>query len=75
MEYAQTPYKNYAAINMKLQLLGMRHFRDEINDTDPSFVEELNRIGELGYSLCGLIAGEMTTHLEAPDLRPAPWCP
>jgi hypothetical protein len=57
MEYAQTPYKNYAAINMKLQLLGMRHFRDEINDTDPSFVEELNRIGELGYSLCGLIAG------------------
>lgn len=57
MEYTQTPYKNYAAINLKLQSLGMRHFRDEINDTDPSFVEELNHIGKLGYSLCGLIAG------------------
>jgi len=57
MESTNTPYKNYAAINEKLQLLGMRHFRDEINDTDPSFVDEINDIGKLGYSLCGLIAG------------------
>jgi hypothetical protein len=57
MEYAGTPYQNYAAINEKLQALGMRHFRDEINDTTPSFVDEINSIGKLGYSLCGLIAG------------------
>ena len=57
MESTNTPYKNYSAINAMLQSLGMRHFRDEINDTDPSFVYEINAIGKSGYSLCGLIAG------------------
>lgn len=57
MEYANTPYKHYDAINAALGTLGMRHFRDEINDTDPRFVRELHHIGELGYTLCGLIEG------------------
>lgn len=57
MEYTSTPYGDYGAINRALQLLGMRHFRDEINDTDASFVNELQQIGTVGYSLCGLIEG------------------
>lgn len=57
MEYAKTPYKNYALINRKLQELGIHHFRDEINDPDPAFVDELKRSGQLGYALCGLIEG------------------
>jgi len=57
MEAANTPYRDYDVINDKLQALGMRHFRDEINNTNPSFVKELNHIGTLGYTLCGLIEG------------------
>jgi hypothetical protein len=57
MEYANTPYKHYATINQKLRELGMRHFRDEINDTHQPFVKELKDIGGLGYSLCGVIEG------------------
>lgn len=57
MEYANTPYQRYAAINQRLRELGMRHIRDEINDTDPAFVDELLQIGKLGYRLCGLIEG------------------
>ena len=57
MESAHSPYNNYVAINQRLSELGMRHFRDEINDTNPRFVDELQRIGSLGYSLCGLIEG------------------
>jgi hypothetical protein len=57
MEATNTPYNNYALINRKLQELGMRHVRDEINDTDPAFVNELQQIGDLGYGLCGLIGG------------------
>jgi hypothetical protein len=65
MEYNTTlPYRRYEAINQRLKLLGMRHFRDEINHADPfsplydrSFIDELHRIGGLGYSLCGLIEG------------------
>ena len=57
MESAQTPYGNYPFINRSLRALGMRHFRDEINDTRPAFVAEINAIGKLGYSLCGLIEG------------------
>jgi hypothetical protein len=58
------PYKNYTAINQMLKLLGMRHVRDEINHADPTFrfydpkfVKEMQQIGGLGYSLCGLIEG------------------
>src|SRR5579862_7393268 len=57
MESLNTPYKDYPGINLMLQVLGMRHIRDEINDTDPSFVDEIQRIGSLGYKLCGLIEG------------------
>jgi len=57
MEYANSPYNNYDAVNAALRALGMRHFRDEINDTDSRFVRELQHIGQLGYSLCGLIEG------------------
>lgn len=57
MEATSTPYGNYDVINARLRALGMRHFRDEINDTDPNFVFEINRIGKLGYMLCGLIEG------------------
>jgi hypothetical protein len=57
MEYTKTPYKNYALINQKLEELGMHHFRDEINNSDPAFVKELKRIGRLGYKLCGVIEG------------------
>lgn len=57
MEATTTPYKRYEFINQKLRELGMRHFRDEINDTDPSFVSEIQQIGKLGYTLCGLIEG------------------
>jgi len=57
MESANTPYKNYFEINRRLHELGMRHIRDEINDTDSTFVSEMQRIGALGYTLCGLIEG------------------
>ena len=57
MEATNTPYRNYFQINVSLDDLGMRHFRDEINDTDPWFVAEINLIGKLGYTLCGLIEG------------------
>lgn len=57
MEYANTPYNDYTSINARLRELGMRHFRDEINDTHPRFVRELLHIGKLGYTLCGLIEG------------------
>jgi hypothetical protein len=58
LEYSNTPYKNYAAINEKLSALGMRHVRDEINDTkNKAFVAELQQLGNLGITLCGLIEG------------------
>jgi hypothetical protein len=57
MEYTNSPYGNYLAINERLGELGMRHFRDEINNPTDSFVDELNTIGTLGYKLCGLIEG------------------
>ena len=57
MEYTDTPYGRYSEINRRLQALGMRHVRDEINNTSPAFVQELRRIGTLGYRLCGLIEG------------------
>jgi hypothetical protein len=57
MESANTPYRNYFEINRRLHELGMRHIRDEINDTDPAFVNEIQRFGTLGYTLCGLIEG------------------
>jgi hypothetical protein len=65
MEYNTTaPYNNYAGINQKLEALGMRHFRDEMNHADPTsqfydprFVKEIQKIGMLGYTLCGVIEG------------------
>lgn len=57
MESSHAPYSDYGLINGELPLLGMRHFRDEINDIDGLFVSEINYIGTLGYSLCGLIEG------------------
>jgi hypothetical protein len=57
MEYSKTPYARYGLINDRLTSLGMRHIRDEINDPDPAFVTELNAIGDLGYTLDGLIEG------------------
>lgn len=57
MEYTDSPYGDYPKINQKLQALGMRHFRDEINDTGQSFIDEIQTIGSLGYSMCGLIEG------------------
>lgn len=64
MEYKATAYGRYQAINDRLRSLGMRHFRDEVNHADPSvdagykrFVKELNTIGNLGYTLTGLIEG------------------
>jgi hypothetical protein len=57
MEATSSPYNRYKLTNQKLRELGMRHFRDEINDTDRAFVDEMQRIGKLGYTLCGLIEG------------------
>jgi hypothetical protein len=57
LEMTHGPYGNYPLINSRLSALGMRHIRDEINDTDSSFVSEINTIGQLGYRLCGLIEG------------------
>jgi hypothetical protein len=81
MESSTPPYSLYGKINPILQALGMRHFRDEINDTDRSFVSEMHAIGKLGYTLTGLIegggdyptsgriqAGEVVPMIE--DLRP-----
>ena len=45
----------------------MQHIRDEINDTDPAFVNEIQRFGTLGYTLCGLIEGAMTIRRSEPD--------
>lgn len=59
LESPFAPYysKNYSLIDSELQSLGMHHIRDEINDTDDSFVKQLNHLGTLGYSVCGLIEG------------------
>jgi hypothetical protein len=62
MENTSPPYNNYLGINQQLQSLGMRNFRDEMNQADPyfknkSFIDEINKIGGLGYSLTGLIEG------------------
>jgi hypothetical protein len=64
MESTNKPYNEYAAVNRYLRVLGMRHFRDEINQADPlspyynpAFVAELLDIGGLGYTLCGLLEG------------------
>src|SRR5579863_3405130 len=57
MKYTNTPYGDTERIYEALQALGMRHFRDEINDTAPWFVARLKHIGSLGYTLCGLIEG------------------
>lgn len=57
MAYTSSPYGHYMEVNERLKSLGMRHFRDEINDTESPFVEELKKIGTFGYTLCGLIEG------------------
>lgn len=62
LESRHLPYRNYFVINQKLEALGMRHIRDEINRADPlfkdeSFVDEMQWVGSLGYKLCGLIEG------------------
>ena len=56
MEYSHTPYGNHPLI-ASLRALGMRHFRDEINDTKSSLVDEISAIGKLGCTLCGVIEG------------------
>ena len=62
LESQHLPYRNYLVINQRLESLGMRHIRDEINRADPSFkdesfVDEIQSAGGLGYKLCGLIEG------------------
>lgn len=57
LESSTAPYSNYTSVNAKLRLLGMRHIRDEMNDTDGGFVGEIQEIGKMGYSLTGLIEG------------------
>lgn len=68
LESTVLPYSfaNYKRINSKLQALGMRHVRDEMNAADPlyagpvlsgQFIREIHRIGALGYSLDGVIGG------------------
>jgi hypothetical protein len=57
MGYTHTPYAKSERIYAKLQALGMRNFRDEINNTHPEFVAKLQHIGSLSYALCGLIEG------------------
>jgi hypothetical protein len=58
MEYTSTPYGNYNEINERLTALGMRHVRDEINDTsDGNFVTELKTMKSRGYTVDGLIEG------------------
>ncbi len=57
MESPNWPYDQYGKVNLMLQKLGMRHIRDEINDTNQSFVKEMQMIGGLDYTLCGLIEG------------------
>jgi len=64
MESTMKPYyeKKYLRINDRLQLLGMRHIRDEMNQADPcfnnrTFIEEIQTIGRLGYTLTGVIEG------------------
>jgi hypothetical protein len=59
LESPYLPYNSsqYPKIDSDLQSLGMHHVRDEINDTDDSFVKQLNYLGTLGYSVCGLIEG------------------
>jgi hypothetical protein len=57
MKYTNTPYGDTERIYEALQALGMRHFRDEINNTAPWFVARLKHIGSMGYALCGLIEG------------------
>src|SRR5580704_1539642 len=40
LESQHLPYRNYFVINQRLESLGMRHIRDEINRADPSFKDE-----------------------------------
>jgi hypothetical protein len=64
MESSTAPYyeKNYQPINLRLQSLGIRQVRDEMNQADPylhhrAFIREIHRIGALGYRLTGLMEG------------------
>jgi hypothetical protein len=64
MESGSAPYyhENYERISGQLQSLGMRHFRDEMNQADPffensGFINEIKAIGTLGYTLTGIIEG------------------
>ncbi len=75
LEYARSPYGNYPLINASPRALGMRHFRDEINDTNSSFVDEISAIGKLGCTLCGVIEGgndypPLGTRLESSTVVP-----
>jgi hypothetical protein len=62
MENTVKPYNSYKQINPLLASLSMRNVRDEMNQADPyfknrRFIDEINKIGTLGYSLTGLIEG------------------
>jgi hypothetical protein len=59
LESPYLPYNSskYPKIDLELESLGMHHVRDEINNTGDSFVKQLNYLGMLGYSVCGVIEG------------------
>ena len=62
VESTFAPYNRPALVNAGLAALGMHLIRDEINRADPafgdqSFIDEIQLIGTLHYTLCGLIEG------------------
>jgi hypothetical protein len=81
MESPTLPYSDYSSVNAQLQSLRMRHIRDEMNQADPyfknqPFIDEIQAIGALGYTLTGLIEGgndypePVSTRLEADHVVP-----
>jgi len=54
LNHITLPYTNYSQVNSTLQSLGMQHFRDEGSDPDTSFIQEIQALGPLGYSLDGV---------------------
>jgi hypothetical protein len=62
VESTYPPYSSVGLVHASLESLRMQHIRDEMNAADPAFgdtafIKEIQEIGELNYTLVGVIEG------------------
>jgi hypothetical protein len=62
VESTYPPYCSVGLVHASLESLRMQHIRDEMNAADPAlgdtaFIDEIQEIGELNYTLDGVIEG------------------